>query len=410
MLSKENKIWLIILIVAVGFWVGVAYAYYWGFYFGAPFPKNTFLCVPSDVGNDFFNMFKAVQAGDPYGYQWSVYLPFTYIPIYALSIFPRRVAYVIFAAVFLVIVVTMIYRALKFLPQYARCAATFVLCFFSYPVLLGLDRGNFEFMIFIALFLFLENYQRGNLKWGVVCLACATSMKLYPFVFATLLFQRRQYKLIAAAVALVVILTLGSAALYPGGIAGTYRSFEVKVPEWKKLYVLEDNGLPYTSSYFSLLKVVTSHYQRLTPDQINQLLPWYTLGGMCLFGLLAFYLMYWEPVYWKKVAILSCSILLLPQVAVDYKLIHLFFPMLLFIAAEAKSRFDLAYAALFGLLLIPKAFLWIKYRPDMQMLPLSNFVNPLLLTALILLIVLDRFLPPAHSAPLAVEGSEPVRS
>ena len=74
---------------------------------------------------------------------------------------------------------------------------------------------------------------------------------------------------------------------------------------------------------------------------------------------------------------------LLPYISADYKLIHIFIPMLLFINCEKESSFRLLSAILFGLLLIPKAYYHFSGivsaesgAPDIS---ISIIINPLIM-------------------------------
>jgi hypothetical protein len=86
---------------------------------------------------------------------------------------------------------------------------------------------------------------------------------------------------------------------------------------------------------------------------------------------------------WKQVALLIFSFNLLPYISADYKLIHIFIPMLLFINCEKESKFRLLSAILFGLLLIPKAYYHFSGivsaesgAPDIS---ISIIINPLIM-------------------------------
>jgi hypothetical protein len=54
--------------------------------------------------------------------------------------------------------------------------------------------------------------------------------------------------------------------------------------------------------------------------------------------------------------ILVGAVLLFPHISVDYKLLHLFIPLFLFINFNKKGKFDLFYIIIFALLLIPKDY------------------------------------------------------
>ena len=61
-----------------------------------------------------------------------------------------------------------------------------------------------------------------------------------------------------------------------------------------------------------------------------------------------------EKVFWKQVSLLTLCALVTPCIMIDYKLLFLFVPMALFVNAKEKTKFDLVYAILFALLLVPK--------------------------------------------------------
>jgi hypothetical protein len=76
--------------------------------------------------------------------------------------------------------------------------------------------------------------------------------------------------------------------------------------------------------------------------------------------------------------------ILVPSVSYEYRMIHVYLPLLLFLAVVESRRADALYVALFGLLLIPKG-LPILYA-DVN---IGTVVNPLLLVALMVAVVID---------------------
>ena len=63
-----------------------------------------------------------------------------------------------------------------------------------------------------------------------------------------------------------------------------------------------------------------------------------------------------EKEFWKKVAVLVFIMLLFPQISADYKLIHIYIPLLLFVNASQGKKYDLFYTIMFSLLMIPKDY------------------------------------------------------
>jgi hypothetical protein len=94
---------------------------------------------------------------------------------------------------------------------------------------------------------------------------------------------------------------------------------------------------------------------------------------------LIYYLFSFEKELWRKVALLALAMILLPQVSPDYKLMHVFIPLFLFINKPAAQRRDVLYTILFALLLIPKSYLRLAPFPEASS---SLLLNPLIMLAL----------------------------
>jgi len=79
--------------------------------------------------------------------------------------------------------------------------------------------------------------------------------------------------------------------------------------------------------------------------------------------------------------------LLLPFVSADYTLIMMYFPLVFFLNAPRVSRWDVAYVALFRVLLVPVDYYYLSvYSPGVS---ISVIVYPLALLALLLLAIGD---------------------
>ena len=114
-----------------------------------------------------------------------------------------------------------------------------------------------------------------------------------------------------------------------------------------------------------------------------------------MFILLSGYVLFIEKELWKKVMILVASALLFPHASADFKLIYIFIPMFMFINVDKKSRFDLFYIIMFGLLLIPKDYyIFPKIISDSRYSDISIAVilNILILVLMVVMIVIDGFI------------------
>ena len=79
---------------------------------------------------------------------------------------------------------------------------------------------------------------------------------------------------------------------------------------------------------------------------------------------------------------------LLPYASNNYKLIHFFIPLYLYINTDRKEKIDILYVILFSLLLIPKNFRFIiKYEFYSGVL-----IDPLIMLILISVIIINGLL------------------
>lgn len=113
----------------------------------------------------------------------------------------------------------------------------------------------------------------------------------------------------------------------------------------------------------------------------------YNALALVLGLLLSAFVVWLEKEAWKRFAVLTFCMLLLPQLSADYTLIHVFLPLMLFLNARSASRLDLVYATLFGVLLIP-----LDYVVLIQDVKSSVVLYPLAMVLMIGLIVGERLL------------------
>ena len=69
-----------------------------------------------------------------------------------------------------------------------------------------------------------------------------------------------------------------------------------------------------------------------------------------------------------------------------YKLLHLFIPLWLFINDKNISRYDLFYVISFGLLLIPKDYLYFAFD---RIYTISIILDPTIITAMMVMIIFE---------------------
>jgi hypothetical protein len=168
---------------------------------------------------------------------------------------------------------------------------------------------------------------------------------------------------------------------------------------YNQVYVIGTPGVAFGLGFgHSLFGIIRLFFQYCMSDfyfnNAYALMKGYMLFSLVYISLIALYIMFVEKIFWKQIALLVFSFNLLPYVSADYKLIHLFIPLLLFINAEEKSDHDLLYIVLFGLLMIPKAyFLFPGIRSDSGFadISISIIINPILMLIFSLIIIREGF-------------------
>jgi len=131
----------------------------------------------------------------------------------------------------------------------------------------------------------------------------------------------------------------------------------------------------------SLLTVIRIIFAPIMPP-IQSILKPYLLFAFISFGVITAWIVFKEKIFWKKVALLVLSMNLLPYVSTDYKLMHLFIPLFLFINYQERDKWDFVYTSFFSLLLIPKNY----FSP----FSFSAVLNPIIMLFILLLIIMSK--------------------
>jgi len=390
-MQPEAKYNLITRIVVMGFALAVIFHYIAVNYLDLAFyPFGTFLYTPLDRFGDFFNMYKAAEGFNPYASYLSVYFPFTFMIMYLFTLLKPLTAFTLFLLIFGGYFLYYLYQNINLADKGSKFFTIFVFIAMSYPFLFSIDRANVECWVFIFLALFFTFYQKKKDGLAVIFLSFAIAMKAYPAVFLVLFLVDRKYKNIAATLFLSLGLTLFSAEVLPGGVVGSLQGLQKSLSWFYGHYIHPmQGGLQHSVSIFSIIKMFIMWLaEKVNVYFIGALFFFYytyTFFALLIFAGLSVILKRKPMLYWQKVTLLVFAMLLLPQVSFDYKLIHLFIPLLLFLNCSKSTKFDWWYTILFGLLLIPKHY-YIVARDVSS----AVFINPLLMLIILFLIFKDR--------------------
>jgi hypothetical protein len=393
--DKKTDLERMALIVLVGTALSLAFHYALAFYLNRPYPYSTFLFDPHDWMNDFNNMYEIVTGFSPYhSAHWfqSNYFPFANVFFSVFAIIPsRETSLVCFLLVFAMIYVAFVMRMNRRffgLPAYM----VFILFIASYPMLFAVDRANVEIYLFLCLAFFCYMYfKAGNEIAGAVFLGATIAMKLYPGVFLVLFIRDRKWKALGLTLAVTATLTFVPLLLFRGGIVSNVSWMMDAFREFSQRST-GIGGLQHSSTLYGCIKIFFGMLYKLgflgvgsdffVAFDASATIP-YAVAVALLFAVIC------VPIVLKKVGnhaailLLTGSMQLLPFVSYDYKLIAFYVPLAFFIARTKTRRFDGSMAALYGLLLIPKDYVFVFSDVSIAVLINSLIVAGMMALALL---------------------------
>ncbi len=397
-MDRERKTAWLVLIVLVGFVVAVVAHYIVAQFVMRGYPYSTFLYLPDDSNGggwpgepnvigvhrfgDFYEAWVNSRGPHPYtdtplGVA-SSYFPLTHVLMFPLAQLSLSLALAVYVLVFVVFFVTLLYRAVGG-DRLHRGQAALVLTACSTPVLFLLDRGNIEGFLFAALAGSMLAYRRDRFYLAAVLLAIPIAMKGAAGVFWLLfLFDGRLRELLAS-IAASALLTLAALVALPGSTSANIDGLRGALDSISAATTDGTTALLHSAS----LKAAFSVLGRWD-DHFNFFVQNYAFVGLVALLAVALVLALLRPVLWQRVALVSGAMILVPALSFEYRMLHLYVPLVLFLVAREPRRSDPLFVALFGLLLVPKG-LPILFD-DVNV---GSLVNPLLLAVLMTAVVVD---------------------
>lgn len=245
-------------------------------------------------------------------------------------------AFCLFLGLMLFLLVYAVYELLDFIPGLWRVLLSLGFVIVSYPVIYDIDRGNIAGYAVASFLLGFQRYRQGKFRQSVLWMAIAINLKLVPALFLLLPFAQKRFRLIiiygmASALLLVLSVLLMKLCYFPEYGLGT---FLTGLDNYYWLYITRDQGFSGSTSLFVMLKALA--YAVLPAsghmDAVAVLLSGYNiLAAIILLQVaLVFYLK--KPDMLHGAVIITCIILLLPNVMSVYYLSLLFLPLMLAIS------------------------------------------------------------------------------
>ena len=397
-MDRERKTAWLVLIVLAGFVAAVVAHYVVAQYVMRGYPYSTFLFLADDSNGggfpgqpnvlgvhrfaDFYAPWISSQGPHPYtdtplGVA-SSYFPLTHILLFPLAQLPFALALTLYLVAFVAAFVVLLYRRVGG-DRLRRAQAAVVLTACSTPVLFLVDRGNVEGIVFALLAASLFAYRRDRFYLAALLLCIPVAMKGAAGVFWLLfLFDGRLRELLAS-MAASALLTLAALLALPGSTHANVEGLRGALDTISAATTDGTAAILHSASLNSALTILGRWDDRFNFFVVN-----YSLVSLAVLAAVALVLLALRPLMWQKVALLCGAMILVPAISFQYRMVHLYLPLLLFLGAREPRRSDPLFVALFGLLLVPKG-LPILFD-DVNA---GSLVNPLLLAVLMAAVVVD---------------------
>jgi hypothetical protein len=389
--NNLKKITIISTIVLIGTIIAVAKGQILSAYLGKGYPYNTFLFIPKDAFNDFFNMYNLNVHLNPYFEKYSFnsnYYPFGNIIFYLFTFLHKWSAYFLYVILFSLMF--FYFNTRYFLKSNFVDSARniLIMTFLTFPYLSILDRGNIEglMFIFVALFYYFDHKKQNVLS--SLFLSMAIAMKLYPAIFVLHLIAEKKYKNLLQVVFLTLLLSIASASMFQGGLLPNLK-FVLSGFDIQTSMLLAPDHMQNGVSLFNVVKIIMYKLSLAGKIDMQLLLNLYFKVILVFSIILSVYVIFVEKVQWKRTTLLVFAILMFPHISGFYKLIFLFLPIYQFVNTDEIKKTDWAFSVLFALLLIPNNYIYLKgftsdsSYPDISSLIVIGVTLMLMITTLI---------------------------
>lgn len=387
---KAEKIHLLTRIVGYGFLLAVTY-HVIAHLVGWRFPYDTYLTHPTDRFTDLLN---AIPARQEFGFSLSIFASVNLLYWALFSFVPAWAIWIMIACfgVFLLgLAKHFLWMSEVSWKKNVSNVLIFSLC--GYPVQFAIERGNIECFLFIFVALFVLLFNQKKFTAASASLAFAIEMKLFPAIFVTTYIKERRFKELGWLVIFLVI--IASSLLLAPDFQKTLEHMHWFLDFYTRDYIIGNAGLAYGHSIFAFLKtsffLIAPSILNLDPGEwlrghSSGVLRVYTAFTFVVYFSVAFKIcMSKDMPYWRMISILVVLFCLLPNVSADYKLLHLYLPVLLFVNAPS-TRHDRKLTWLFGLLLIPKGYFHFGHGVEGGC---STLVEPILLILILWTLLKD---------------------
>lgn len=338
----------------------------------------------ADMFMDYFNPIRSLYMENPYTKINAIYPPVNYLLLSIFyksiptdSIIPdlggdyyellsmrnsREAMFSYFAYCFLavLILITIINKLLR--KHNIKLLFLFdVAVLFSWGFLFTFDRGNFLFFTVASILLFFyldESESRIKQELGLVALALAVCMKIYPVFLSLYLLTQKKYSQFVRFV-LYCVLIFFSPFVFYGGTESIVAIIKNIFVESGKIGSLYPGGNISFQNCIYLMELLTGSSNGLTAFLKN--------FGPVIIIVLGSISVFFIKEKWKITALLTCIFLQFFPNSMIYNLLYMIVPLVLFLIEENKSRFDYVYIVLFFFCMVPFPYVVYDIYQNLQM-------------------------------------------
>ena len=416
--SVREKSRLATTIIIVGFSLAVIYHFVRGFYYGSPYPENSYLFLPGFQFGDYAGDRRLVADLNPY------HGPGNYPPLMYLATYPWTLIgnlHVEVMTMSLLFLISFIALGMWINPEQSRLEAfrtSFVLTIMSYPIQLLIDRANLDMLMLPILFWGLIEIRRRNEFRATVAIAVTAAMKLIPLVYLALLFHRGQTRAfmrqIGLALAVIAASSVAAALCFQTGLAEGFSLMFHNMFETYSTFTLYDVATYAGHTIKGLIRVL--NFEFFDPEYVTTVQSWhfyYRIVSIVLTG--AIYLAVLARSdrlrFWQKLTLLAVPLLVFPFFSPNYKLIVILMGLFFFLADEVAEPAAFTYTILFSLLMLPKDYIHLDFVPwpstSLRTIGLGPIIDPLLLISLEVLLIYDGLVRAHRQADCERPGGTP---
>ncbi len=162
------------------------------------------------IGPSFSDVFQVLQSGSnskPYTFGSTDYPPFA-VAFGQLTRFIPTTLVVFILLILTVILFCMPFRDFQFSPRIISKIKILLLLLFSYPIIFGLIRGNFDLLAIALTLTSIYEYRKARFLTSGIYLALAISLKYWPVLFLLIFLKEKRFKLTIKTILLAGFITI----------------------------------------------------------------------------------------------------------------------------------------------------------------------------------------------------------